>query len=260
MFCLGAMVFTHATAATVSIGGTGAAVGTMRLLGKAFEQVQSQHAVRVFDSLGTTGGVMALRSGRLDIAVTSRNITPAEEEGGLVARKYGTTAFIFVSHPDTAPLPLTPERIAEIYTDQFAAWPDGKPLRLVLRPLSDADTRQLGRISPEVEHAVAAAHAREGMIMAVTDIESADQVETTPGAFATSTLAVILSEGRHVTVHPMDGTLPSQESLAKGSYPLVRDLYMFTYRQPSDAAGEFLTFVSSPPGAEILRATGHKID
>jgi phosphate transport system substrate-binding protein len=98
------------------------------------------------------------------------------------------------------------------------------------------------------------------MIVAMTDTAVADQVETTPGAFATSTLAVILSEGRHVTVHAVDGIVPSVDSLTTGSYPYVKDMYMFTSRQPSDAAKQFLEFVRSAQGAEILRAAGHKTD
>jgi len=258
--CLGASVCVHASAATVRIGGSGAAIGTMRLLGQAFEEGHPDHAVRVFDGLGTSGGIKALRAKRLDIAVASRNIEAGEKDSGLTAHRYGTSAFVFASHPDTPFLSLTQEQIAGIYANQLATWPNGKPLRLVLTPRGDSDTELLGRISPEVRAAVEAAHARKGMIVAMTDTAVADQVETTPGAFATSTLAVILSEGRHVTVHAVDGIVPSVDSLTTGSYPYVKDMYMFTSRQPSDAAKQFLEFVRSAQGAEILRAAGHKTD
>ena len=260
LLCLGAFVCVNAVAATVRIGGTGAGAGTMRLLGQAFEKSHPVHTVKVFDSLGTTGGIMALRARRLDIAVASRENLAAGEDSGLVAHWYGRSAFIFASHPDTPSLSLTPERIADIYAGELSDWPDGKPLRLVLTPRGDSDTELLGRISPEVRAAVDAAHARKGMIVALTDTAVADQIEMTPGAFATSTLAVILSEGRHVTVHAVNGVAPSVDTLTKGSYPYVRDLYMVTLQQPSEAAQQFLEFVHSAQGADILRAAGHKID
>lgn len=258
--CIGAFVCAHVQAAPVHVGGTGAAAGTMRLLGQAFEKVHSEHTVKVFDSLGTSGGIKALQAKRLDIAVASRKLNEAEKDAGLVAYLYGTSAFIFASHPDTPALSLTPEQVAEIYSGQFAAWPNGKPLRLVLTPRGDSDTKLLGSFSPQVQAAVDAAHERKGMIVAMTDTAVADQVEMTPGAFATSTLAVILSEGRHVTVHAVDGVVPSVDSLTRGSYPYIKDMYMFTTRQPSDAAKQFVEFVLSAQGAEILRATGHKTD
>ncbi|PLC55677.1 hypothetical protein CR155_01065 [Pollutimonas nitritireducens] len=259
-FCLSAFISTQVFAATVKVGGTGAAVGTMRLLGKAFERAQRHHTVKVYDSLGTGGGIKALLGKRLDIAVASRDIKAAEAESGLAAHKYGTSAFVFISHPKTETLQLTPAKIADIYSDQFASWSNGAPLRLVLRPLGDFDTRQLIRISGDIEVAVAAAHARKGMIMAMTDTAAADQVELTPGAFTTSTLAIILSEGRHVTMHPVDGVLPSMESLVDGSYPHTKDLYLVTASQPSEAVRQFAAFVRSAQGADILRTTGHKID
>lgn len=258
--CLGAICSGHVLADTVRIGGTGAAIGTMRLLGQAFEKVQPQHTVKVFDSLGTAGGLMALQHKRADIAVAARDLTESERESGLESHKYGTSAFIFISHPETPPLQLTSQKIADIYSGKMATWANGKPIRLVLRPLSDTDTARLSGISAEIKAAVAVAHQKEGMIVSMSDTDTADRVETARGAFATSTLATILSEGRHVTVHAVDGVVPSTESLIKGSYPYGKDLYMVTQKQPPDATRQFMEFARSAQGAKILRATGHKVD
>lgn len=259
-FCLGAVVSGHALADTVRIAGTGAATGTMRLLGKAFEKVQPQHAINVYDSLGTSGGIMALQRKRLDIATGARDLTIPEKESGLESRKYGASPFIFVSHPETPPLPLDLQKIADIYSAKMATWANGKPIRLVLRPLASSDTALLAGMSADISAAVAAALQKEGMIVSMTDTDAADQVETTRGAFAASTLAVVLSEGRHVTVHPVDGVIPSVESVSTGRYPYMKDLYLFSRKQPSDATRQFLEFVRSEQGAQILRATGHKVD
>ena len=140
-----------------------------------------------------------------------------------------------------------------------ASWSDGTPVRLVLRPKGDSDTKQLIKFSHEIEAAVMSAHARNGMTMAVTDSDSADQVDKLPGAFATSTLALVLSENRDFNILPLDGIKPSIQTLADGSYPHTKDMYAVTGTNPSASAKQFLQFLSSPRGIEILKKTGHKL-
>lgn len=247
-----------AIADTVRIGGTGAALGTMQLISKAFEKAHPEHSVKVLPSLGTSGGLKALHGGALDLAVSARDVNAEEKTAGLSAYKYGTTAFIFVSHPKTPVQALTKESIAAIYSGKQASWSDGKPVRLVLRPKGDSDTKQLTQFSPEIEAAVMAAHAKSGMTLAVTDSDSADQVDKIPGAFATSTLSLVLSENRNFNILTLDGIKPTAETLADATYPHTKDMYAVSGANPSAGAKQFLHFLGSPQGVEILKKTGHK--
>lgn len=249
-----------AIAETVRIGGTGAALGTMQLIGEAFQRAYPEHSVKILPSLGTSGGIKALQGGRLDLAVSARDVNAEEKVAGLSAYKYGTTAFIFVSHAKTPVQALTKESIAALYSGRQASWSDGKPVRLVLRPKGDSDTKQLTKFSPEIEAAVMTAHAKSGMTLAVTDSDSADQVEKIPGAFATSTLALVLSENRNFNILPLDGVKPTAQTLADATYPHTKDMYAVTGANPSAGSKQFLQFLGLPPGMEILKKTGHKFN
>lgn len=253
-----ANVSSSAFAETVRIGGTGAAVGTMQLMGEAFQKAHPEHSVKVLPSLGTSGGLKALQGGALDVAVSARDVNPEEKAAGLSAHRYGTTAFIFVSHGKAPIQPLTKEAIAAMYSGKQASWSNGQPIRLVLRPKGDSDTKQLTKFSSDIEAAVMAAHARSGMTLAVTDSDSADQVEKMPGAFATSTLSLVLSENRNFNILPVDGVKPSSQTLNDGTYPHTKDMYAVVGTNSSAEAKQFLQFLRSPQGLEILKKTGHK--
>ena len=124
-FTLACSFSVHAIAETVTIGGTGAGLGTMSLIGKAFEKLHPEHSIKVLPSLGSSGGIKALQSGALQIAVSTRDVAPEEKAAGLSATQYGTTAFVFVGHAKTPPLALTKENIADIYSGKQHSWSNG---------------------------------------------------------------------------------------------------------------------------------------
>lgn len=246
------------SAETIRIGGTGTAMTTMTLLGEAFAKVHAGHTVKVLPSLGSSGALKALQGGALEIAVTARDLKPEEKSLGLSAFRYGTTAFVFASHAKTPAQPLTRESIAAIYSGQQANWANGQPVRVILRPMQDTDTKLLNKISPEIEAAVAAAHARSGMTIAITDTDAVNHIEKTPNAFGTSTLAQVIAENRSVNLLSVDGVKPSPQTLENGSYPYTKDLYIVSPAAPSNGAKQFIEFVRSSKGIEILKKTGHK--
>jgi phosphate transport system substrate-binding protein len=50
--------------------------------------------------------------------------------------------------------------------------------------------------------------------------------------------------------------LPTVESGADGSYPIARGLYMYTAGQPTDVIAEYLDWIRSPEGQQIVSDLG----
>lgn len=249
-----------ASAEVIRIGGTGFALGTMQDLGEAFERKHPGHSVKIAPSLGTSGGLKALQSGALELAVTARDLKPEEKAANLSATRYGTTALAFVSRAKVAVMPLTAEKIADVYSGRQANWPGGQPIRLVLRPQQESETHVVKKISPAVEAAVDAAHGKSGMVIAITDADAADQIERTAHAFGTSALSLVLSEDRKLTIHSVDGVMPSLRTVKDGSYPHTRTAYIVAPASPSAGASQFLQFIRTSQGLDILRKNGHVTD
>lgn len=248
-----------AGAQELRLGGTGTALGTMQLLGEAWRKSQSGAQLRVLRSLGSGGGIKAMLAGQLQIAVSGRPLTAAEIQQGARQLEYGRTPLVFVVSRSSTLDELSRRALIDLYAGRTTHWPDGGRIRLILRPRGEADSALIKSLSAEVRAAMEAAEQRRGLPYAVTDQEAADQAEKIPGAFATLTLAQLLTEQRALKPLRFDQVAPSVPNLDNGSYPLYKRLYLVTGPKSPPAAQQFLAFVSSPAGREILRRTGHAL-
>ena len=141
----------HGTAADeIKIGGTGAGLGTMRLLADAFARQVPEVNVSVPPSLGSSGGIRAVVGGALDIAVSSRPLKEDERKLGATEIEYGRTPFVFAVASKSKVTAITNGQLADIYAGRLVNWPDGTRIRLVLRPAGESDTAQVKSMSPDI--------------------------------------------------------------------------------------------------------------
>lgn len=244
-------------AAEILIGGTGAAIGTMQALGAEYSRLNPKASVKVLPSLGSGGGVKALLAGKISIAVTSRPLTEAERGKNLKETEIARTPIVIVTGVKNKVSNLTFSELAALYSGKTAAWPDGTPVRPILRPADDIDTVVLKTISPEVADAVVAAGKRPGMNIASTDTASADELERVPGAFGTSSLSIIVTEKRALKVITLNGVVPMVRTLEDKSYPYHKAIHLVTHESVPPDVAAFLKFVRSPAGESILNIAGN---
>jgi len=245
-----------AGAEDVRLGGTGAALGTMRLQADAFHSINSQSRVIVLQALGSGGAIKALLAGAIEVAVISRLLSADEKDHGLVAIDYASTPFILASWPGNPIDGVTVTDLGEFYAAKRTQWPDRTPVRLVLPPAGDIDTKILSGMSPVLRDAVAAAGKRPGMFLADTDTEAADLIERTEGSLGPTTLALLLSERRNAKILKLDGAAPSVKSLADGGYRLNKRLYLVLAPRAGAGARGFAAFIQSSAGRMILERNG----
>jgi phosphate transport system substrate-binding protein len=253
---LGLVASATAHAETLRVGGTGAGLGTMRALAAEFSKTAGITVV-VVPNLGSRGGFKALAEGAIDMAVASRPLNPEETQQGLVAVEYGKTPFVIATSKKGAPGLKDLDELADIYAGRRSAWPDGEPIRLVMRPPKDGDSTLLTSFSPEMKLAVEGALARPGMIIASTDQDAANAIEHTPGALGTASLALIYSEKRDLKVLPLNGVTPSAKTAADGSYPYSKAMYLVRKTGGKESVARFFEFMSSGRARQILIDSGH---
>lgn len=240
----------------VRTGGTGAALGTMRVLGDAYSKIDPTFSLDIVPNLGSGGGLKALEREAIQFAVISRSLSKEEAAKGFTLVEYGRTPFVLATtRKDVAGLSL--EQIADIYMGKQSSWADGSPIRLVLRPANDVDTTHLASFSPRIKDALTAAMARPGMVVGLTDQDSAAHITRLTGSLGTSSLALILSEKHPIRALAIDGVTPTVKAIADGTYPHFKSLYLVTRGNPSTATARFIAFVSSAEGRRILADNGH---
>jgi phosphate transport system substrate-binding protein len=255
LLCL--IVAAPAIAGTLKIGGTGAALGGLTRLGEAYEERYPGDDVEIVTGLGSSGGVRAVLAGVVDIGVTSRPLREKEVRAGAAGRDYAKTAFVFATDAGNEADNVTLDQLATIYRGERAFWPDGSPIRLVLRPKTDSDTEILANLSTSLAEAVEVAHGRVGLKIAPTDQDAADAIENLPGALSTSTLALIRAEDRAIKPLALDGVHPTADNLRKGAYALFKTFFLVTGPTVSADAQRFIDFVQSPEAEKILSDVGH---
>ena len=256
-FCL--LLPTAGFAATLKIGGTGAALGTMRLLADEFVKTRPDISIVIPDSLGSGGGIKAVLAGALDIALSSRQLKSKEENAGAKSTQYATTPFVLVTPASPSnPAPgLTSEQLVKAFSGEPVHWSDGTPIRIILRNKKDSSTRILISAIDGMDAALAKARAIPGIPVADTEQDNMDLAESMLGALTTGSLTVIVAENRSLTPIAIDGVRPTSENLADGAYPIYKSLYLVTDPKVSQVALDFIRFVQSDEGTSILRTTGN---
>lgn len=246
-----------AVAETIRISGTSGAIGTMRILGEAFRKTNLGIRLEILPGMGSSGSIKAVLAGRLDIGLSARTLSGEERDQGAVETRYAKTPFVFAVNSTLKITGLTLEGVAAIYAGK-RDWENGKRIRLVLRLPEDTDTPVLKSMSPAMSAAVDIALRRKAMIVATTDHDAADAIETVPGAFGGTTLSLVLSEKRALRVLALDGIVPSVRTMADRSYPYSKTFFIVTRKNPPASVRRFIDFVRSPAGAAILAKNGQE--
>lgn len=242
---------TGAEVAKFSAGGTGSATELMRQLTAEYA-AKTGGEPEIVPSLGSTGAIYALLDGRLDIAVTGRSLNAAEQAKGLKVAFVARTPFVLAtSHRQ--PNGLNSADLVQSYLSSEPTWRDGTPIRVILRPRAESDVRLMGSLFSGLGDAMAVARKRPGAPTAATDQDNADWAEQIPGSLIGSSLTQIILEKRDLRIVPIEGHMPTMDSMRDGTYPYVKTLHFVTKEHAGDVVENFLAFLDSERAQDVLR-------
>jgi phosphate transport system substrate-binding protein len=235
-------------------GGTGAALETMRRLAGAFARSEPDISIEIIEGLGSSGGIAAVAGGAIDFSISGRPLGAADNQS-LQASIIARTPFGLVSS-NRNPGDLASTAVADLFAAANAAWPDGKPVRLILRPKSDSDSQLLANFFPNMTAVLEKTRARAEIPVAATDQDNATLAERLAGSLTAMTLAQLRTESRDIYFLNIDGVAPTLENFESGRYPYGKDLYLVMRYRTTPALDRFAGFLRSPEGRNVLRANG----
>jgi phosphate transport system substrate-binding protein len=191
----------------------------------------------------------ALTGGEADVALIPW--LDQQNAGGLWSTPVARTGVAIVAHPSLSLSGLRLGHLYEMYRGRQQEW-EGHVLVIVSRE-DGSGTRAM------FEQAVLRGRDMSALtaVMLPTAQSVLDFVAATPdslGYVATAYLAAHPTAG--VQVVPVDGVLPTRETIADGSYLLWGMLYLATVGEPTGPAREFAQWVLSPAGQDILARYG----
>ena len=239
------------------IGGTGSGTVLMKTLAEAYQKTRSGTTFEIIQpTLGSSGSLSALAAGRIDIAISGR--PPRDNEGRFKTTEYARTPLVLASGNSQKPTNFRRQEIADIYAGKRQKWPDGEPIRLVLRSPFESDTQTLRQLGPEMSAAIDDALKRKAGPVGENDLDAIELIAKLPGSLGPTTLGLIRLLGQPLTIHALDGTPPSVEALAAGTYPLAKPLFLVTRLQQDAATADFIAFLQSSPTRQLLLQLGHQ--
>lgn len=245
----------QAASGSIMVGGTGAILASMRALGKTFTRADPHIVVKVPDSLGSSGGIKAVLAGALDICFSARPLKDSEKAAGARAFPFARTPFLLATSSRSQIKTMSAAGLASLIA-AGGTWPDGTPLRLILRPRSDTDTLLTEKYFPTLEMPLRSARIRRRVRIAATDQEALDLAESAPGTLVPTSLILLISERRKLAPLIVGDITPNIENMENGTYRKTKTIYLVTAAKIRPPALAFLQYLDTVEARAILRRSG----
>lgn len=164
---------------------------------------------------------------------------------------------LVLASSDAALSGLSMGQVAEAYAGRMKAWPDGRPLRLVLRSAFESETLQLKSMSTDIAHAVDLALQRRDLPVADNDLSALALIAKLSGSLGSSSLGLILSTQTRVRTLAINGREPSLAHMLSGTYPWSRPYLLVLAPQASAAAQALRASLQSEAAMRVLQTLGY---
>ena len=235
---------------------------------EAYQKVKPD--VRISVTGGGSGtGIAALLNGTVSIANASRAIKSEEID---TAKKNGVDPIEFVVardaiavivHPNNPVNQLTLQQISDIYSGNINNWSE-----------IGGEDRPIVRLSRETNSGTHVYFLETVLRLGSKDNKTLFSMDTlllpssegitaevsdNPNSIGYDGLGYIVPEVKMLAVAKEDASgyiIPSAVTVNDGTYPISRDLYMYTNGQPMDEIKVYLDWIISPAAQEIVTNLG----
>jgi phosphate transport system substrate-binding protein len=236
---------------------------------EAYQKIQPD--VRLSVSGGGSGtGLTALINGSIPLANASRQIKQEEldaaKANGMNPQEFiiARDAIAVIVNPKNPVDHLTIQQLSAIYRGEINNWSEvGGEDRPIVRLSRETNSgthvfflETVIRLNDKSDKTIFTADtlllpSSEGIISEVRD---------NPNAIGYDGLGYVTSEVKMVALSPISDSstfvLPSIETVSAGTYPISRNLYMYTQNPPTGSLKAYLDWILAPDAQKIVTALG----
>ena len=236
---------------TISIAGS---TTVLPVAQAAAEEYMNQHSNADIQVSGGGSGVGATSviGGTADIGMLSRDLKASEKEGNTLKEfVVGKDGIALVGHPSNTVSDLSLEQVKAIYQGTITNWKEvgGADLEIVLIGRdSSSGTREFF-----TEFVLDKEDAAKEMQELNSNGAVAQAVSITPGAIGYVSLEYVDDSLKAFSI---GGVAPTVDNVISGIYEINRPLLMVTNGEPEGLAADYLAFILSEEGQQILKDSG----
>lgn len=239
------------------LAGSGTNLPLTRALADAFTARNPGVNLVVYESIGSSGGVMAAYDDVVDLGLVSRPLREREAALGVVTIPYAripVVAAVNLHVPDAA---ITSRELVDIYAGRKTRWSDGSPIVVLQREPGDSGHRAVGEALPAFAEADAQAYRDRRWRVILHDRAMQEALAITPGAIGLIDPGVISLERLPLRALRLDGIDANEASVQSKRYPFFKDLAFVAVEEPSGLAAEFVRFTLGDEARALMRAHGY---
>jgi phosphate transport system substrate-binding protein len=231
-----------------------------KLVPQLAEEFKTKNPEATFDiaAEGSTTGFAALIDNTAQIGMASRPAKPAETAAATakgVTLKETTVAYDGVAVIVNAKNPikgLTKKQVEQIFTGEVADWSaaggSGGSISIYTRNTSSGTYSEFKELAMKKRDYAPSAQKMAG------NEQIAAEVGKNANGVGYVGLAYVKAEG--IKVVPIDGEMPSVESVQKKTYPYARPTFFYTNGEPAGLVKAFVDFTLSAAGQKIVAGAG----
>lgn len=235
------------------------------------EQYQKEHPqVALAVTGGGSGtGIAALINNSVDIANASRQIKKEEkadaEKNGVIPVEFivARDAIGVIVNPENPVSQLTRQQLSDIYSGKIKNWKElGGEDRPIVRLSRESNSgthvyflEQVVRLGDSKNKTL---FSTDTLLLPSSEV-IVNEVRQNPNAIGYDGLGYIPKDLKIIAVAKNPGdpyVLPSIETVNNKSYPIARDLYMYTPGQPAGAVKDYIDWILGEEAQKIVAAQG----
>ena len=250
--------------------------GSDTMVNLALAWAERYHQLVPETNLAVTGGgsgtgIASLINGTTDIANASRRIKQEEienaESNGITPTEFivARDAIAIIVNPNNSIEELTLQQLSDIYSGKINNWREvGGEDRPIVRLSRETNSgthvyflEQVLRLGEKDNNTL---FAKNTLLLPSSEVIGGE-IRENPNAIGYDGLGYVTPDMKVVAVSDSRSTdassiFPSAETVNNGTYPIARDLYMYTAGEPVSNVKDYLEWIFTPEAQEIVSDLG----
>lgn len=238
----------------VTVGGSGGMIPLLTMLGNGYMKKYPHDLIQVNShSLTQSGGILAAKTGAVDIGMSGRSLEARELNSGIDAYHIADVSAAVAVHSNVRITNLTSKQLCAIYSGKTTNWRElgGHNARIIVLTRPDNDsTKQTVRMGipcfkelEETPHAIQMFKSNDMLAALKRTQDAIGMIDS---------IALDQTQGKVRSVR-LDGRSGNTEEVASGRWPIIKRYTLVVTKERKKATDRFMHFINSREGEALIR-------
>lgn len=258
IFAVGAIATFANAATTVTVNGSTTVLPAMQIVAENFMKANPDVQVTI-SGTGSGNGIKALRDKMTDIAMSSRDVEPKEvadfKKHGITAVRFVVAhdAIVPVVNPNNPVKALTKDQLRDVFAGKIRTWKElggvDKPIVVIGRDSSSGTFESFQELvmgkKTRVSPRALLQSSNGGVVQAVA---------TNPYAIGYVGIGYLDKQTHPIAINGVTASLATAKDK---TWPISRDLYLFTSGQPTGGVKKLIDYMLTKEGQQGVVKAGY---